>query len=606
MKVSRWVLVGVLATAVLLFAHVAEYVFLTDDAYISFRYARNLAEGHGLVFNPGTSAWRATPTSCGCSCSRSFAKLGAPPETVAHPLTFSLTFVLWGLVARRAWRTRPGGAEWIAIAAPLLLAATRTVAVWSTSGLETRLFEVLVVGGALRLLHELDASARGESPRPIAALLFALSALTRPEGLMLSGMALGTAAALDFARTGRIESRVSRGAILWAGLAGAHFLFRFLYYGEWLPNTYYAKVSGAQWGMGWSYHACLALEYAAWLWLPLVALGVRANLRRGTPEVPLLFGAIVIPHVLYLAAIGGDHFEYRPQTLYFPFLFLLLADGLAEVRRWRQGTAIGTAWLALSVGGVFWLPAQMHRQHPEGYRAGFPGWGRESLEGRLYLRPEADPVYSLPILRSIGAAHRALLLKTTHGFVGIRQEEHRNFLEMIGPEAERLRRLVEEGVIPADAHFALDSVGFIPYVSDLRVLDRLGLTDAFVARSGSSGSGLMAHDRRATADYAREIEVDFWALDSVHSLYEASAPRFLDHIRSVRQHGLPVWAAEAHDGWFLVGVLPFGSDVAARRFPRLTFHDVRDPAFDRVREEAARRSLSGDGATGPPDGSGTR
>ena len=27
--------------------------FLTDDAFISFRYARNLLDGHGLVFNPG-------------------------------------------------------------------------------------------------------------------------------------------------------------------------------------------------------------------------------------------------------------------------------------------------------------------------------------------------------------------------------------------------------------------------------------------------------------------------------------------------------------------------------------------------------------------------
>ena len=27
--------------------------FLTDDAFISFRYTRNLLEGHGLVFNPG-------------------------------------------------------------------------------------------------------------------------------------------------------------------------------------------------------------------------------------------------------------------------------------------------------------------------------------------------------------------------------------------------------------------------------------------------------------------------------------------------------------------------------------------------------------------------
>lgn len=27
--------------------------FLTDDAFISFRYARNLVEGHGLVYDLG-------------------------------------------------------------------------------------------------------------------------------------------------------------------------------------------------------------------------------------------------------------------------------------------------------------------------------------------------------------------------------------------------------------------------------------------------------------------------------------------------------------------------------------------------------------------------
>ena len=45
--------VAVGLTLVLLLAHAAVYTFLTDDAFISFRYARNLSQGHGLVFNPG-------------------------------------------------------------------------------------------------------------------------------------------------------------------------------------------------------------------------------------------------------------------------------------------------------------------------------------------------------------------------------------------------------------------------------------------------------------------------------------------------------------------------------------------------------------------------
>ena len=48
-----FVVLGLLVSLVLLLAHALLYEFLTDDAYISFRYARNLADGFGLVFNPG-------------------------------------------------------------------------------------------------------------------------------------------------------------------------------------------------------------------------------------------------------------------------------------------------------------------------------------------------------------------------------------------------------------------------------------------------------------------------------------------------------------------------------------------------------------------------
>src|SRR5205809_1717348 len=45
-----------LALAWLVFVLLAVRTWFTcDDAYISFRYARHLAEGHGLVFNLGES-----------------------------------------------------------------------------------------------------------------------------------------------------------------------------------------------------------------------------------------------------------------------------------------------------------------------------------------------------------------------------------------------------------------------------------------------------------------------------------------------------------------------------------------------------------------------
>ena len=43
------ILVALIALHVL---HVLRYNFVSDDAFISLRYAANLLAGHGLVFNP--------------------------------------------------------------------------------------------------------------------------------------------------------------------------------------------------------------------------------------------------------------------------------------------------------------------------------------------------------------------------------------------------------------------------------------------------------------------------------------------------------------------------------------------------------------------------
>ena len=51
-------------------------------------------------------------------------------------------------------------------------------------------------------------------------------------------------------------------------------VFRLVYYGEWLPNTYQAKVGGRfWWPMGWDYLQLFVIEYAVWLWLPLLLAG---------------------------------------------------------------------------------------------------------------------------------------------------------------------------------------------------------------------------------------------------------------------------------------------------------------------------------------------
>ncbi|MGQ0721236.1 MAG: hypothetical protein ACT4PE_06640, partial [Candidatus Eiseniibacteriota bacterium] len=316
---------ALVATLALLLAHATEYDFLTDDAYISFRYARNLADGHGLVFNPGLPPVEGYTNFLWVALLGALAALGAPPDGAAPVLSILATVALWAVVASWAARAAEhGGRTWTALAPPLFLAAARSIAVWSTSGLETRLFEALVVAGTMRLVAEtraaIEARGAGEAAaqaaaraaaKPWSAVLFALAALTRPDGILVYGAAAAVVVAVIVRRRGDLRPHF-RGAALFAAVVAAHFLFRRAYYGEWLPNTFHAKVTGFRWDVGLEHHASFVLEYFAWLWVPLLVAGAARMARRGEAWAVLLLAAVVVPHATYVAAVGGDHFEYRP------------------------------------------------------------------------------------------------------------------------------------------------------------------------------------------------------------------------------------------------------------------------------------------------------
>jgi len=578
---------GLGLSLVLLLLHAWAYRFQCDDAFISFRYARNLAQGAGLVFNAGFERVEGYTNFLWVLILAGAGRLGIPIERAADGLSLAATVALWALVAWFAGRR--GRAPVFALVPVFLLAATRSVAVWSTSGLETRWFEALLLGGVLRLVVEVEAGLAGRPSRHAwAGVLLALATLTRPDGLLISGASLVAASALLVVRQ-RLERRwLARTLLPFAALVGGHLVFRRLYYGEWLPNTYFAKIDGLTWwDSGGAYLAAFGLEYAAYLWLPLIALGVVRHARRGSPEVPLLFAAAVLPHALYVAAIGGDHFEYRPLDAYFPFAFLLVADGLQELARFRARAASVTACLALLVVGLWELPWQSHLQFPGSYASGFPGMALAGdAPGRDFLDPARDPLYGLPGLRAIAATHRDLLRTTTSRFVGIRQEEHRMFLATAVAQARLLEGLVDRGILTRDLYMAVGSVGAIPYVTDFRTLDRHGLTDAHVAHSGFALKELSAHGKVATLAYASARGVDLWAVDPVRLVVPVTSRRLLAATRGRYPPGEEPYAAEVAPDLYLLAQLPRGVEFESRRLPALRLRKTSDPTF--IREYRAR------------------
>ena len=88
-------LLGLLVVGVVLGIHVRTYWFLTDDAYISFRYARNFAQGHGLVFNVGAPPVEGYTNFLWVVVLGGLARLGARPEVTAPILGVLSTALLW-------------------------------------------------------------------------------------------------------------------------------------------------------------------------------------------------------------------------------------------------------------------------------------------------------------------------------------------------------------------------------------------------------------------------------------------------------------------------------------------------------------------------------
>lgn len=130
-----------------------------DDAYITYRYAENLAAGHGAVFNPGERVEGYT-NFLWMLLLAGFHAGGIdtePASKVLGALCGAGTVLLTLLLARRL-----SGDRWTlaTLAAPVLLASTPTFAAWTVAGLETPLFTLLLLGSVLRFSYSSTGQPR--------------------------------------------------------------------------------------------------------------------------------------------------------------------------------------------------------------------------------------------------------------------------------------------------------------------------------------------------------------------------------------------------------------------------------------------------------------
>jgi len=367
--------------------------FVVDDAFISFRYARNLAEGHGLVFNPGERVegysnflWVLIISLC--------IKLGADPLASAKLLGVGLSAgtlaVVWRLSSVLGGAGGPAGRVWDLVA-PLLLACNASFALWTVGGMETPLFAFLLALGSFLYLR------RREREVAVAWLLpFFLAALTRPEGAMYLLATIAHRAVDNYFRLGGKPFKARELAAVAATLAmgGLYGLWRLAYYGDLTPNTFYAKPGGTAYhffaGMAYAYDFLAAYGHLTFLALPVVTLFSRVWAWPWVSHVALQMLAAFV-FVLYA---GPDWMpEYRFLAPIAPLALVLAQEGLRDCfhalkGRWngeKAGIITGVAitLLLLSYGPRMAASRESARSfaREHAYARGVAGWLRARAVG---------------------------------------------------------------------------------------------------------------------------------------------------------------------------------------------------------------------------------
>jgi arabinofuranosyltransferase len=443
-----------------------------DDAYISFRYARNLVEGHGLVYNVGQRVEGFTNLLWVLLVALGM-KLGGAAPRVSHWLGVSSGVALLVLSYAYARCLLHPKSVLLAALAPWLVLGSTSFAIWTVSGLETPLFSALVVAA-------LVAQARGRQTTATAACV--LATLTRPEGVLVAAVTLTA----DFAAGGDRRRRAMALAVGYAFSIAALTVFRVVYFGSALPNTFYAKVGGIPFSWTLWYLVTFVVQIA----LPL-ALAAALGARRSAVAIAGVAFAVVL--FAYVALVGGDAFEH--SRFFLPAVPVLVALALTGAEcfgaedRWSTrfaassipatavwylwGAAVGVVALGISAALAWMVMSRRNRLVVATAVAGAAG-----LAG-AFLAPPAFAMMPEPALSKLVRLNRAAELSNVRSV-----EEYLD-------RAVQITATALAGQFPPPGRIAAVGIGLLGWYSRAEIVDLLGLVDPVIARSTPTDGGPM-------------------------------------------------------------------------------------------------------------------
>ena len=414
------------------------YFTLFDDAMISMRYAKNLANGYGLVWNPGGERVEGYTNPLWVFFMALFHLLPLSESKVSLPIQLSgMGFLLINLFCvKKIADLLSKGDRFASLTAVFLTAFYYPLVYWSLRGMEVSVLVCIVNSSIWLALRSVHAGR----PSLVLYLILGIATLVRPDMIVTAISILMYVLVVDPRNK---HGNAVMGLTVLFSFVLLQTVFRLTYFGEFMPNTYYLKMTGYPALLRISRGLIVAPKFLCTM-IPLVLLApfIYGFLRRNSQALLLFW--IFSTQVLYSIYVGGDAWELwgrsnRYVVIAVPALFILFGCTLAEMRRLFSDSEYSNA-ISLSKKGVTLSAIALVLGAQLSFNA-IPSTGalREwLLLDRPYMA-EADQ----------GSVQTALMLKR---------------------------------ITTPDATIAVTSSGVLPYFSDRTAIDLLGKNDKKIAR----------------------------------------------------------------------------------------------------------------------------
>jgi arabinofuranosyltransferase len=211
-----------------------------DDAFITYRYAQNLAMGHGITWNPGYPPTEGYTNFLLVLMLAPVIWAGLDPLLFTRVLSFICVIAISGIlftIARRRYNSSTTTASMVAAIIFLVPASEILCLV----GLETVVYAFFLLITFIAGVVFIDRKQLSHSIL-FSCLLF-LTMLLRPEAALLYPI-ISIAYLVEVVRNKAAWKPLIAGLLALLALGGIYLAWKYLHFGQLLPNPFYLKASG--------------------------------------------------------------------------------------------------------------------------------------------------------------------------------------------------------------------------------------------------------------------------------------------------------------------------------------------------------------------------